>query len=118
MVCCFLLTDLHLMYTSSFMDPDYNVRSLATKVQFDIRYYFTRRGKENMELMTKDWFSMMTNPKTGLKYIVKVVDEETKNHKDLDQEVTSAMMPEMPGNKMCPVKSYIKYFTALHLKSD
>ena len=34
-------------------------------------------------MMTKDWFKVVQDDSTQLRYVMKVVDEETKNHKDL-----------------------------------
>ena len=62
---------------------------LLRKVQLDIRYYFARRGGENMHGMQKNWFEVKTDPETNLRYVVKVVDEKTKNHKTIDDEVTT-----------------------------
>ena len=100
------------------MDPDKGVRSLARKVQFDIRFFFARRGAENMHKMTKDLFKLVTDVKSGLRYIVKVMDEETKYHKSIDDEITTAQMPEIAGHKLCPVSSFLKYLNALSPKSD
>ena len=43
---------------------------------------------------------------TNLKYIVKQVDETTKNHQSDTDEVT-ACMPEITGSKFCPVYSFM-----------
>ena len=68
--------------------------------------------------MKKDWFQVKTDIKTGLRYIVKVKDEETKKHKTCDEAITSAFMPEIKDDKYCPVRSFVKYFDALSPKSD
>jgi hypothetical protein len=57
-----------------------NPAELQEKVQFDIRFYFFRRGAENMHKMNKSTFMLKTNPETGERYIVKATDELTKNH--------------------------------------
>jgi hypothetical protein len=49
--------DLQKLYNSMFMSPE-TPYGLANKVQFDIRYYFFRRGQENMEKMRKDTFEI------------------------------------------------------------
>ena len=99
------------------MDPDHNVRSLQRKVQWDIRYYFARRGAENMHAMVKDDFKLVTDP-TGVRYITKARDEETKNHKETDQDIISGFMPEQKDDKYCPVTSYLKYVNGLSPNSD
>ncbi len=66
---------------------------LAVKVQFDMRFFFLRRGMENIHLMDKEFFQLVT--KHGAKYVVKR-DELQKNHV-FDREKFSAFMPEIPG---------------------
>ena len=44
--------------------------------------------------MKKDWFELCFEYKTQHEYVVKVHDEETKNHKELDQPLNSAVIPE------------------------
>ena len=66
--------------------------------------------------MKKDWFKVKMENNT--RFVVKVKDEETKNHKNTDDAITSAFMPEMPGDKFCLVSSYVHYFNALSPKSD
>ena len=53
-----------------------------------------------------------------MKYVTKAVDEETKNHKETDQDIISGFMPEIKDSKYCPVSSYIKYVNALSPKSE
>ena len=54
---------------------------------------------------------------TNLKYIVKQVDEATKNHQS-DTDKVTAHMPEITGSKFCPVYSLVKYLNKLHPRSD
>lgn len=70
---------------------------LFNKVQYDIRLYFCRRGAENMHTMTKSTFALKTDPDTGMRYIEKILDELTKNHRGNDKETTSGVMPEATG---------------------
>ena len=72
------------MYFSPLLDPELNVRSLQNKVQWDIRYYFARRGGEGIQFMTKKTFALKRDPDTRFSYIAKVVDKETKNHKETE----------------------------------
>ena len=83
----------------------------------DICYYFACRGRENFN-MTKDWFVLVDDPYTGLMKVIKVVDERTKNHQTLDDEITTAYMLALPGNPKCPVSSYKKYMEHLTPKSN
>ena len=112
------ILDIHLFYISPFLDPDIGPQCLARKVQWDIRYYFTRRGHENFHITTKDWFSVIVDQTTGLKCVIKVVDEETKNHKSIDNEIISGHMPAMDSSKYCPVASFEKYMEHLSSKSN
>ena len=99
------------------LGSDNNVRSLQAKVQWDVRFYFARRGRENLHIMAKDWFQVKYDEHKDTRYVVKVKDEQTKNHKMTDEPITSAFMPEMKGDKYCPVRSFLQYIEALSLKS-
>ena len=68
--------------------------------------------------MTKETFKMTTDPNSGIRYIVKALDEETKNHKECDKDIISGIMPEMQGTKFCPVASYMRYLNALSTKTN
>ncbi|XP_063404526.1 uncharacterized protein LOC134687991 [Mytilus trossulus] len=91
---------------------------LFNKVQYDIRLYFCRRGAENMHTMTKSTFALKTDPNTGMRYIEKILDELTKNHRGNDKETTSGVMPEATGSMYCPVDSFIRYTDKLHPDCD
>ena len=105
------------LYNSDVLNPDKGAQQLQDKVLFDIRFYFMRRANENIDKFTKSTFKMETDSNTGLRYIVKVIDERTKNHQD-DTELITAFMPEFPNSKLCPLKSYMSYLTQLHPKCD
>ena len=101
------------------MDPQKNVRALQAKVMWDIRFCFARRGGENIETMTKDTFKLATDPNTGRKYILKVQDEETKNHKEVDGHIITGFMPEMDeDHPLCPVTSYLTYIYSLSKENN
>ena len=101
------------MYTSKYLDPDRGPRELQNKVQFDIRYYFARRGGENIYDMTKETFKCVTDQDRGICYITRAQDEATKDHKESDNEIISGYMPELPGSKYCPVQSFLTYKISL-----
>lgn len=44
--------------------------------------------------MKRNWFEIKYDAKTDCEYILKVYDECTKNHKEVDQPVKSNFMPE------------------------
>lgn len=100
------------IYTSRLLSPTYP-QGLFNKVPYDIRYYFCRRGAENMHTMTKKTFVVKTDPNTGRKYVYKQTDELTKNHGPNDDERVSGYMPEMVGDERCPVASFGKYVSTL-----
>ena len=56
--------DLKTLYASRYMNPD-TPTGLGNKVQFDIRFYFFRRGLENFEKMTKETFEVKQDSSTG-----------------------------------------------------
>lgn len=68
------------MYESVHLNPDAGPWELQNKVMFDIRYYFCRRGGENIETMTKGTFELKYDVNTKMAYVKKVRDEMTKNH--------------------------------------
>jgi hypothetical protein len=108
--------DLQQLYSnfSSTSDP----LELQEKVQFDIRFYFFRRGAENMHGMTKSTFVIKTDVNTGRRFVCKAIDELNKNHNELDRESYTAMMPELPGNSRCPVTSFETYLQHLNPNCD
>ena len=97
------------MYTHPYLDPDKGRKSLQRKVQFDIRFYFCRRGAENMETMKKNMFAVKTD-KTSVEYVCKVEDEATKNHRETDNDILTAFMPENRDDRLCTVRSFKMYF--------
>lgn len=105
--------DLKKLYSSEELNVSYP-RGLFNKVQFDIRYYFCRRGQENIRCMNKDNFKVDTDSTTGRRYVVKARDELTKNHRGDDSSSFSGFMPERPGCPDCPVTSFEKYLSHLH----
>ena len=68
--------------------------------------------------MTKKTFALRKDPDTEFSYIAKVMDEETKNHKETDSEIITGFMPEIPYCKMCPVQSFLTYLYSLSPEVD
>ena len=89
---------------------------MFNKVQYDVRYYFARRGGENMHTLTKASFVVKTNPDTGKKYII-ARDELTKNHRYNDTDADGGVIPETDTDD-CPVKSFVKYLSKLDPEQD
>ena len=105
--------DLKKLYNSNRLDTRHPC-GLQNKVQFDIRFYFSRRGIENMHLMKKSEFVVKTG-RDGTRYVCKRVDSEfTKNHRENDFGSSGAgFMPELKGSDRCPVLSFEKYISKL-----
>ena len=111
-------SDLQKLYQSIVMSVHGPI-GLANKVQFDIRLYFCRRGTENIHSMTKETFKILHEPVSGYRYVCLAADEMTKNHGPSDKGYgDGAMMPEMPGNPLCPVASFEKYIMKLNPLCD
>ena len=103
-----LISDRVKMYTHRYMNPDVDNFSLQRKVQFDIRFFFTRRGSENMHKMRKNDFQLSFDQRTESWFVKKIHDELTKNHCSREQIVTG-YMPENRDDPLCPVASFKKY---------
>ena len=95
------------------MNPDGGAYNLMRKVQFDLRFYFGRRGCENMDKMLKTDFDIQLNSKMNEYFVIKIRDELTKNHRQLEN-IVSGIMPENPTDPLCPVKSFRSYLSQLH----
>ena len=108
-------TDRQKLYTSVFFNTD-TPWGLFNKVQYDIRYYFCRRGAENMHSMTKLSFVVNKDPETGRQFITKR-DELNKNHRWNDAAAHGGFMPET-FTPDCPVESFKKYLSKLDTDQD
>ena len=95
------------------MDSEISPLTLQRKVQFDIRFYFARRGCKNMEKMLKDDFKLCFDAKTETWFITKTHDELTKNHKGIE-DPEAGLMPENRDDKMCLVHSFKMYINHLN----
>lgn len=112
------------IYNSEELNPDSSPQSLLNKVQFDIRYYFCRRGNEKIEDMKKDTFKLMYDSTSQISYVKKVRDEETKNHKETNSNIVTGFMPQIIDpetgrpHRLCPVRSFENYLGYLNPKLD
>ena len=86
---------------------------LQEKVQFDIRFYFCRRGLENLHDMTKDTFRLRRDPSDGTEYISLASNKSDKNHNAKDKELVTGFMPASKS-PLCPVSSFKRYMSKLH----
>ena len=102
-------TDLRKLYMHPIMDPDKNPTTLQNKVQWDLHFYIARRANENIEQFTKGTFQLKKHADSSLRYIVKIYEEQTKNHQMDLNDIDTACMVEVPDSKYCPVASFMKY---------
>ena len=108
------LSDLRKIY--NFMSCD-SPRSLADKVQFDIRFYFCRRGCENIHAMTKDTFEVCVDGE-GNEFVRQARGELNKNHNETDREGYTGFMPAHAGSELCPVAAFKNYVSHLNPMCD
>lgn len=109
--------DLAAIYNSTLFDTS-TPTGLLNKVQFDVRFYFARRGSENVHAMTKSTYEIITDSDTGKKYVAQKTDELNKNHKEMDRERYTGFMPEFPGDPKCPVSSFSALISHLNPTCD
>ena len=98
------------MTTWTHLKVHYNYKR---KVQFDLRFYFCKRGCENMDKMLKTDFEIKYSTEHEEWFVIKVRDELTKNHRQMEN-IVSGVMPENKTDELCPVKSFRKYLSHLH----
>ena len=55
---------------------------------------FCRRGRQNLRQLKKSHFRVFKDA-SGKKYVAKVVDELTKNHRENDKEEEAGMIPKV-----------------------
>ena len=68
-------------------NPDQRV--LQKQIIFYIIYFFCRRGRENLNEMTRDTFKIDVDVSDGLEYVVQSIDEVDKNHGPDDNTPTN-----------------------------
>ena len=70
-----------------------------------------------MEKMKKNDFEMRYNTESEEWFVIKVKDELTKNHKNIENMI-SGVMPENKTDRMCPLKSFRTYIEHLNPESE
>ena len=70
-----------------------------------------------MEKMKKTDFELRFNEELEEWYVIKVKDELTKNHQDMEN-IVSGIMPENKTDEMCPVASFKTYIEHLNPDND
>ena len=77
---------------------------------------FCRRGRQNLRQLRKAAFEVHTDA-TEAKFVSKVRDELTKNHREDDEAEEGGVMYATEG-MWCPVASSEKYLQRLNPKSE
>ena len=95
------------------MDPKHSPQSLQRKLQFDLRFFLCQHGMENIQHMQKTDFQLKYSTKNEEWLVIKVKDELTKNHRNMENLI-SGVMPENKTDPMCPVASFKAYQDHLH----
>ena len=101
------------LYESGVFNSDYS-KTLLNKVFFEIMLCFCRRGRQNLRQFNKSDFEVH-NDATGAKFVSKVGDELTKNHREDDGGEEGGVMYATEG-VWCPVASFEKYLQHLNPK--
>ena len=73
---------------------------------------FCCRGRQNLRQLKKSHFRVFKDA-SGKKYVAKVVDELTKNHRENKKEEEGGIMNETEG-LFCPVASFEKHLQHLN----
>ena len=103
--------DLKKLYESGVFSTDFP-KTLLNKVFFEIMLCFCRRGRQNLRRLRKSDFVVKTDS-TGTKFVSKVVDELTKNHREDDEAEEGGIVCAVEG-PFCPVASFEKYLHQLN----
>jgi hypothetical protein len=98
--------DLKKLYECGVFDTN-NPRTLLNKVFFEIILCFCHRGRQNLRQLKKNDFLVHTDS-AGTKYVLKIIDEMTKNHRENDEAEEGGVIYET-GSPFCPVASFEKY---------
>ena len=69
--------------------------------------------------MTKDTFALKYDSDSGISYVEKVQNEQTKNHYETNAEIVTGFIPQMLDesgrpHKYCPVHSFENYLGHLN----
>ena len=78
---------------------------------------FCRRGHRNLRQLKKSHFRV-TKDASGEKYVAKVVDELTKNHRENDKEKEEGGMMYETEGPFCPVAPFEKYLQHLRQANE
>ena len=108
-----LKDDLKKLYESGVFNSDHP-KMLLNKVFFAIMLCFCRYGRQNLRQLKKAAFKVHTDA-TGAKFVSKVCDKLTKNHREDDEAGEGGVMYATEG-VWCPVASFEQYLQHLNPK--
>ena len=91
-----------------------NPVALQRKVFFEVMLFLCRRGRENLRNLKKDSFAIKSDGE-GREYILLVVDEMTKNHRENDVHQDGGVI-YATMEAICPVESFKLYMQKLNPK--
>ena len=74
----FIILDHVKLYNHPMMDPDHERYSIQRKVQYNIRFFYFRRGAENMDKMIVNDFTLDFYQEQEIWYLYHTKDELTK----------------------------------------
>jgi hypothetical protein len=86
------------LYQSAVFNTD-SPKTLLNKVFFKIMLWFCCRGRQNLCQLKKSHFAVMVDA-SGKKFVTKVVDELTKNHRENDEAEQGGMMYATKANSV------------------
>lgn len=94
-------------------------QGLSNRVFIEICLFFCRRGVQNLALLKKDDFQVLSDA-SGNRYVTKTTSEQDKNHTGdrLETEETEGGRMYSTGKEGCPVVTFMKYVSKLHPKCD
>jgi hypothetical protein len=111
-----IASDLELIWTVLDTNVPTQLQWLAFLI---IQLYFCKRGRENIELMTKKYLVVRFDDK-GKRFFGQSNDELTKNHREHDVEMASngRLYEDITINGISPFNVVEKYLSKLNTKSE
>ncbi|XP_033125588.1 uncharacterized protein LOC117123684 [Anneissia japonica] len=101
------LEDRQKMYDQNILGTD-NPTCLQRKVFFDLIFHLCKKGREDLHVMKRSDFQVSID-NNGSRFVHQTASYLRRNHLD-DRD---ARMYELVGDRLCPVKSFMKYISKL-----
>ncbi|KAJ8311438.1 hypothetical protein KUTeg_010793 [Tegillarca granosa] len=93
-----------------------NSERLQEKVYFDLVIHFGRRGLESFHKLKVSNFAVEQDT-DGRDYVCMTPNLSSTNHR-LDDDASARPMYSIPGDNLCPVKSFVEYKKKLNSTCD